>query len=100
MLYLGDQFVSKTNYGAIIKQIFITKFKKSYLILKPFQNHDFFFTTFLQLNKLTKINNFKDCLISMNNRIFDASPDSDIEAQSHELFNFTSISLKTIDQPQ
>jgi len=35
----------------------------------------------------------------MNNRIFDASPDSDMEAQSHELFKVTTIFLKTIDQP-
>ena len=26
------------------------------------------------------------------------SPDSDIEAQSHELFKFTTISMKTIDR--
>jgi len=40
MLYLGDQFVSKTNYGAKIKQIFYYQIQKSYMILKPFQNDD------------------------------------------------------------
>jgi len=42
-------------------------------------------------------NGFMDCLFSMKNRIFDASPNLDFEVQSHELFKFTIIILKAID---
>ena len=37
---MGNQFVSKTNYGTKIKQIFYYQIQKSHMILKPFQNHD------------------------------------------------------------